>query len=87
MVEKHKRKKLVHESKKEAIEEVTKNMLASNKPIVRIQQIQAAVEEERGLEVPKKLVSEVKRKDMGMGYRLAKTVPVQCNLERCLVLR
>ena len=27
------------------------------------------------------------RKDMGLGYRLAKTVPVQSNDERCLVLR
>ena len=45
MVQQLKRRKLLHDNKKEAIEEVTKTMLASNKPIVRIQQIQAAVEE------------------------------------------
>ena len=27
------------------------------------------------------------RKDMRLGYRLAKTVPIQANIERCLVLR
>ena len=62
-------------------------MLENNDPIMRVQQIQAAVEEQEGLEVPKKLVSKVMRKDMGIGYRLAKMVPVQCNVERCLVLR
>ena len=32
-------------------------------------------------------VSKVLRKDLKMGYRLAKTVPTQSNTERCLVLR
>ena len=50
-------------------------MLANNRPIVSIRQIQEAVEDQEGLEVQKKLVSTVLRKDMGMGYRLAKTVP------------
>ena len=86
MVEDHKRQKLLHESKKEAIEEVTETMLEINEPIMRIQQIQAAVEEQSGLEVQKTLVSKVMRKDMRIGYRLAKTIPAQCNLERCLVL-
>ena len=45
MIKHLKRRKLVHETKKEAIEEVTKTILASNKPILRIQQVQAAVEE------------------------------------------
>ena len=27
------------------------------------------------------------RKELGMGYRLAKQVPIQSNIERCLVLR
>ena len=33
------------------------------------------------------LVQQVMRKDLKMGYRLAKTIPVQSNSERCLVLR
>ena len=35
----------------------------------------------------RKLVSEVMRKDLGMGYRRASTTPIQSNSERCLVLR
>ena len=27
------------------------------------------------------------RKDLGMGYRRARTIPIQSNTERCLVLR
>ena len=40
-----------------------------------------------GLEVSTKLVRTVMRKELGMGYRMAKKVPVQSNLERNLVLR
>ena len=40
-----------------------------------------------GLEVNDKTNRLVLRKDMHMGYRFAKEVPVQCNLERNLVLR
>ena len=40
-----------------------------------------------GLEVSIQLVRTVMRKDLGMGYRMAKKVPVQSNLERNLVLR
>ena len=36
---------------------------------------QEAVEEQTGLEVNHKVVSKVLRKEMQMGYRLAKTVP------------
>ena len=39
------------------------------------------------LEVNLKFVRSVMRKDLGMGYRLAKKVPIQSNLERTLVLR
>ena len=62
------------------------SMLQNNKSIVRLGQIQTAVQEQSDLEVSKRLISIVLRKDMGMGYRLAKTVPLQSNLERCLVL-
>ena len=39
------------------------------------------------LEVSLKLVRTVLRKDLGMGLRVAKKVPIQSNLERNLVLR
>ena len=40
-----------------------------------------------GLEVNEATVRRVMRKDLRLGYRLAKQVPIQCNSERCLVLR
>ena len=39
------------------------------------------------LEVDKIQVRMVLRKDLHMGYRMVKTVTVQANSERCLVLR
>ena len=62
-------------------------MLASNLPIVRASQVQSAVRRNANLEVALTLVRQVMRKDMHLGYHLAKTVPVQCNTERFLVLR
>ena len=49
--------------------------------------MQQALNETMNLEVDLKLVRTVLRKDLGMGYRMAKKVPIQCNLERTLVLR
>ena len=74
------------ELKCSAIEDAATMMLGKNKPIVSSGQIQKIVKDQEGLEVDRKLVCRVMRKDMGLGYRLAKTVPVQSNSERCLVL-
>ena len=49
--------------------------------------MQEAVQHQANVEVSSLLVRQVMRKDMHLGYRLAKTVPVQCNSTRCLVLR
>ena len=62
-------------------------MLAANKAIVSAKQVQEEVQEQKGHEVDLLLVRQVMRKDMRLGYRLAKAVAVQCNTERCLVLR
>ena len=70
-----------------AIEEEADKMLKANKPIFRAQQVQVKVQKELELEVGLRFVQKVMRKDLSMGYRLAKSVPIQCNLERCLVLR
>ena len=74
------------ERKRDAIEDAASKILASDKPITRIQHVQAAVLVEHGLEVNRKLAREVMRKEMRLGYRLAKVVAVQSNSERCLVL-
>ena len=79
--------KQVLAEKKEAIAAVTTDILNTGTPIVRAQQVQLAVEANRGLEVSTKLVRFVFRKELAMGYRVAKAVPAQCNLERVLVLR
>ena len=73
--------------KKDAVADVTESLLSKNIPIVRAQQVQQALNEIMNLEVDLKLVRTVLRKDLGMGYRMAKKVPIQCNLERTLVLR
>ena len=73
--------------KKLAIEEAVFDTLKKNKGIYRARQVQEMVLEDTGLEVTQQLVQKVMRKDLHMGYRLAKTVPIQANSERCLVLR
>ena len=74
-------------NKKLAIEEAATEMLEANVAITRTRQVQDAVQRNADLEVSAQLVSRVMRKDLHLGYRLAKTVAVQCNTERCLVLR
>ena len=56
-------------------------------PIYRAGQIKTAVEETADLEVTEPQVRNVMRKELRMGYRVAKTVAVQSNTERTLVLR
>ena len=60
-------------------------MLATNRPIFWSRQVGDAVHQQTGLEVGDQLVRHVMRKDLRLGYRLAKTVAVQSNAERCLV--
>ena len=40
-----------------------------------------------GLEVTPTQVKVILKAELGLGYRMAKKIPVQCNTERCLVLR
>ena len=39
------------------------------------------------LETDRPLVSSVMRKELGMGYRMARRITIQANSERCLVQR
>ena len=69
-------KEQLEERKRIAIEDAVTTRLKANQQIVRAQQIQSIVEKEAELEVPLNLVRNVMRKDLAMGYRLAKSVPV-----------
>ena len=51
-------------------------MLARNKPITSSVQLQTAIKEKDGLDVDKKMIRLVLRKDLRLGFRMAKTVPV-----------
>lgn len=82
----HQRREILEE-KKGAIVDVTAGILQRSQPIARAQQVQLAVEEQKGLEVSTQLVRQVFRKELYMGYRVAKAVAVQSNSERALVLR
>jgi hypothetical protein len=77
---------LVNE-KKLAIEDAVIEMLNSNKPIIRAQQVKQKVEDETNLELDERMTRQVMKKDLHMGYRKAKLVPITCNDERALVLR
>ena len=77
----------MQDDKKDAIFEVTSKILETGQPIASSHQVKLAVEEQRGLEVSTKLVRVMFRKELKMGYRMAKVVPSQINVERALVLR
>ena len=69
-------RKSLHTEMVEVIETETKSILGRNLPIVRAQQVQLAIEEKNGLEVSLPLIRKVLRKEMRLGYRIAKDIPV-----------
>ena len=73
--------------KRDAIEHTVSTLLWNNKPIYSIGQVQTEVQSMTQLEVDKIQVRQVLRKDLHMGYRMVRTVTIQANSERCLVLR
>ena len=75
------------QQKRDAVEQSVVKMLVHDKPIVRAQQISSEVQVESGLEVKPNAVRRIMRKELHMGYRMAKPIPIQGNSERCLVLR
>ena len=42
---------------------------------------------EEDVEVTTEQVKKIMKEELGLGYRLARRIPVQSNSERCLVLR
>ena len=58
-------------------------MLKGSVPIQNADTIVIRVNEHTDLEVKHEEVRSVLRKDLGLGYRIAKKVPIQSNTERC----
>ena len=56
-------------------------------PIQKADSIVIRVNEHTDLEVKHTEVRSVLRSDLGLGYRIAKKIPLKCNSEWCLVLR
>ena len=56
-------------------------------PIVNAEAVVNQVRRREDIEVTVEQVRAAMKDDLGLRYRVAKTVPVQANQERCLVLR
>ena len=62
-------------------------MLQKRIPILKAEQIQKKVINKRDIKVSLKEVRQVLREALNLSWRTAKPIPIQCNSERCLVLR
>ncbi len=80
-------KKQQEKQAREAIKAAVEEMLEGSVPIQKADMIVLRVNEHTDLEVRHEEVRSVLRNDLGLGYRIAKKVPIQSNSERCLVLR
>ena len=69
------------------IKAAAQEMLAKSIPIQKADSIVLRINEHTDLEVKHREVRNVLRKDLGLGYRIVKKIPIQSNSERCLVLR
>ena len=63
------------------------NLLETGSTITSCNMIKKQVEEEHGIKLNTNAVRDVFKKEMGLGYRQARAVPIQGNTERSLVLR
>ena len=66
---------------------MAEDMLEKNVPILNAGFVKMQVKKNTDLEVRDAEVRGVLRKDMRLGWRMAKKVPIQSNTARCLVLR
>ena len=71
----------------EAIKDVAGDMLKKLIPILKAEQIQKKVNKKKDIKVCLKEVRQVLWEALHLGWRMAKPIPIQCNSERCLVLR
>ena len=80
-------KELNQNQQTEAIKQSVGGLLRASVPIKASSMVVQKVREETGIEVEIERVRAVLKDELGLGYRMAKKIPVQCNTERCLVLR
>ena len=73
--------------KRDTIRLMAEELLANSIPIKSADSIVVRVNESTDLKVKHSEVRSVLRKDLGLGYRIARKIPIQSNSERCLVLR
>ena len=71
----------------EAVKEVVTGMLEDGVPIVKAELVVKELRRQEDLTLTAKQVRTIMKDDMGLGYRIARKVPVQSNSTRCLVMR
>ena len=62
-------------------------MLERGVPIINSEAVVQQVRRKEDIEVTISQVKTIMKDELGLGYRVAKKVPIQANMERCLVLR
>jgi len=71
----------------EAVKRVVTSMLERGVPIVNSEAVVQQVKSKEDIVVTISQVKTIMKDELGLGYRVAKKVPIQANMERCLVLR
>ena len=71
----------------QAVESVASKMLECSIPIENAAKVQMEVKRLHHVDLSVPKVGSVLKSELGLGYRVAKKVPIQVNSERCLVLR
>ena len=72
---------------KDVVKKVVTDMLENSITIVKADMVVEQVRKRENVEVTADQVKTVMKDELGLGYRMAKKVPVQANEMRCLVLR
>ena len=76
-----------HKKIKDVVKKVVTGMLENSITIVKADMVVEQVRKKENVEVTADQVKTVMKDELGLGYRVAKKVPVQANEMRCLVLR
>ena len=71
----------------EVVEEVVSDLLERSIPIEKAAKVKQEVQRQHDVEISLPKIKLTMKKELGLGYRRVKKVPIQGNSERCLVLR
>ena len=71
----------------DAVQKVVTDMLVKGVPIVKAEVVVEQVRRREDIEVSISQVKTIMKDNLGLGYRIARKIPIQANMERCLVLR